>query len=363
MTALPQDIDFVGDVTEGEFKTAMEGMLSFLRGHLGSSGELDDVALPVRQLPVPNGGCRIAQRGDTDITGTLAAAACDMWGVEHDGTTGTGTASRVATTSVGSSGYALQALMPASTDATKMIIRYRMESKDAAQLVGKKVTVACDMMHNDTTSKTGYLTLRMPSSAEDDFSATSTVPYVDGVDNVKPALPSMTPGTASMTVTAPAGVANGLEVEITTNSLGAGKWLQVSSLRVCIGGHDTGFRLRPYAADQQDCLRHFFKTFDQSVAPAQGAGLPGAMVTVASGSQNRAYFNVRFPIPMRATPTIVTYNPASANADAYNMTGGGDTPIAGNNIGGSGGRLYTDADTADAGDPMAIHLTADAGLF
>jgi hypothetical protein len=66
---------------------------------------------------------------------------------------------------------------------------------------------------------------------------------------------------------------------------------------------------------------------------------------------------------MRAAPMLTTYNPANSNANAYNMAGGGDTPIAGNNIAQSGGRVYTDADSGDAGDPMAIHITADAGLF
>ncbi len=363
MTALPDDVDFTGDVTEGQFKAAFEDMLAFLRGHLGESGQQNDVRLPVAQLHAPNGGCRIAQRGDTSFTGTLAAAACDMWGVEHNGTSGTGTASRVATTSVGSSGYALQALMPSSTDATTLTIRYRLEARDAAQLVGKTVTVAVDMMHNDSTAKTGFLTLRA-ADAVDDFSSTSTIPYLDGIDNVKPTLQSMTPGTASMRANPmPSFVANGLEVEITLSGLGAGKWLQVSSLRICLGHHDTGFQLRPVADDLLACQRHFYKTFDQDTAPAQNAGTTGALVAVASTVQHRAYYDVRFPVPMRATPSLTTYNPSAVNSSARNIANSSDTPIAGNNIGESGGRMYTDSDTGDDGDPIFVHLTAEAGLF
>ncbi len=361
MTALPPDSDFTGSVTEGQFKGSFEDMLAFLRGHLGSDGDIEDVILPVRQLPLPNGGCAIAQRGDQDITGTVAAAACDMWGARHDGTTGTGTSQRVTTTSLGQTGYALQCTMPASTDASYMYVHYRIEARDAKKLVGRNFAVACEVMHNDTVERVasihaGYV------SAEDDFSSVTELLESPSYGQ-SPSLASMTQGTAWKSYRAGSSLwQNGVDVWVKI-PLAAGKWVQVAQLRITLGKNDAGFVPRPVAADHQDCMRHFFKTFDFNTAPAQNSGLNGALVAVASTGQHRAYFSVRFPLPMRSTPAITTYNPSAANSQARNIADSTDTAVAGNNIGESGGRMYTDADTGDDGDPMAVHITADAGLF
>jgi hypothetical protein len=362
MTALPPDSDFTGSVTEGQFKGSFEDMLAFLRGHLGSDGTIDDVLLPVRQLPLPNGGCAIAQRGQTNITGTVAAAQCDMWGAAHDGTTGTGTAEQVTTSSIGKTGYALQCTMPASTDASYMLIHYRLEAREAKKLQGGGFTIGVEIMHNDTVNRTPTIKVGYPASADDDFSGVTEVVESPTYDSY-PDLAPMTPGTAwrNVRVSYP-NFTRGMDIWIKI-PLAAGKWVQVTNLRISVGNQDTGFVPRPVAADHQDCLRHFYKSFNLSIAPAQAAGTSGALIAVASTVQHRAYFDVRFPVPMRAAPTITTYNPSNTNADAFNMTGGGDTPIGGNNIGETGGRMYTDSDTGDDGDPMAIHLTADAGLY
>ena len=96
--------------------------------------------------------------------------------------------------------------------------------------------------------------------------------------------------------------------------------------------------------------------------PAQPIGVWDEVREDARGLWVRGW-HVRFPAPMRATPSLTTYNPSAANSSARNIAKSSDTPIAGNNIGETGGRMYTDADTGDDGDPMAVHLAADAGLF
>jgi len=361
MTALPPDSDFTGSVTEGQFKGSLEDMLAYLRGHLGTDGTVEDLLIPVRQLSLPNGGCAIAQRGPQDIAGTVAAAGCDMWGARHDGTTGTGASERVTTTSLGKTGYALQCAMPASTDATHMFVHYRVEARDAKTLVGRNFTIAAEVMHNDTVDRTPSIRAGY-ASAEDDFSTVYEHLESPSYDQ-SPTLAAMTQGTVWRSYRLGSSIwQNGMDIWVKI-PLTAGKWVQVTQLRITLGKNDAGFVPRPVADDLPACQRHFYKTFDQETVPATNAGVSGAIVTVASTVQNRAYFDVRFPVHMRAAPMLTTYNPANSNANAYNMAGGGDTPIAGNNIGQSGGRMYTDADSGDAGDPMAIHLTADAGLF
>lgn len=69
-----------------------------------------------------------------------------------------------------------------------------------------------------------------------------------------------------------------------------------------------------FADELRNCQRYYFKTFPQSVAPAQSAGVAGALaanVALNGGS----WGEIAWPVLMRGTPTITTYNPSVANAN------------------------------------------------
>lgn len=109
------------------------------------------------------------------------------------------------------------------------------------------------------------------------------------------------------------------------------------------------------------CQRYFFKTFDQAVAPASGAGLQGALFathTAAGGFRT----TLTFPVEMRASPTLVSYNPGAAGA-AWRSVITGTAFAASASIG--VGTRQTDIGSASstAGvDIYAIHITASVEL-
>ena len=104
------------------------------------------------------------------------------------------------------------------------------------------------------------------------------------------------------------------------------------------------------------CQRHYCKTFDYAVAPAQNAGFAGALGTRAAATIINAVW--RFPIEMRATPVITTFNPSAANA---NWTTSTTTPVAAVNSTGTAGTEIQGTGATDQGI-YRIHVTADASI-
>jgi hypothetical protein len=67
--------------------------------------------------------------------------------------------------------------------------------------------------------------------------------------------------------------------------------------------------------------RQYFKTFLQGTAVAQNAGVTNAIRTRFNGATNMSLW-LAHPVDMRAAPTLTTYNPSAANANARDT----DTP-------------------------------------
>jgi hypothetical protein len=79
------------------------------------------------------------------------------------------------------------------------------------------------------------------------------------------------------------------------------------------------FDRAPFHDMLQSCKRHYQKTYDYSIAAAQGGGLPGSLsyVTVANQLANIYW---QFPVECRATAGITTYNPQGATANWQDVT-------------------------------------------
>ena len=84
----------------------------------------------------------------------------------------------------------------------------------------------------------------------------------------------------------------------------------------------TPWELRPLEVELLRCYRYVFPTFSLGVTPAQNVGIgTGEMswqALLAGINQNRGV--VRFPVEMRAAPSITFYNPAAANAQARDLS-------------------------------------------
>jgi len=144
-----------------------------------------------------------------------------------------------------------------------------------------------------------------------------------------------------------------------------GATFQITNVRVRKGSWDVGYIPRPFAQDLGRCQRHYFKTFQPGTAPAQNAGVAGAITIknpIASGLPSHYQ---QFLATMRANPTITTYNPSAANANWRNITAGADATVSvdpSTTLGQEGVLVATSGTVANAGDILAIHLVASARL-
>lgn len=134
----------------------------------------------------------------------------------------------------------------------------------------------------------------------------------------------------------------------------AGDFLYITDVQLEAGSTATDFERRPYGTELALCQRYFFKTFSQGTAPAQNAGIDGAILVVpAGGGSGWHIFNLFFPVTMRASPTITTFNTSAANANWSNgatasVSNASDARVTVNNSAFSG----------SAGTSGYLHLTA-----
>lgn len=102
------------------------------------------------------------------------------------------------------------------------------------------------------------------------------------------------------------------------------------------------------------------------VAPRQSVGVAGAFAeitpTVAAYSLTHYW---AFPTPMRASPTIITFNPSAANANWRDITGAADFTVVvdtGTSKSLMGVNIGTGSISATVAHACAIHAFADANL-
>jgi hypothetical protein len=90
----------------------------------------------------------------------------------------------------------------------------------------------------------------------------------------------------------------------------------------------TAFEMRTAAVEIPLCQRYYWKSFKQSVAPAQNAGREGAIMVPATGitANLSVCAQVLLPVSMRTMPSITTYNPSANNANWRNI--GASTDLA-----------------------------------
>jgi hypothetical protein len=99
-----------------------------------------------------------------------------------------------------------------------------------------------------------------------------------------------------------------------TNVMGtANATWQITGVQLEKGSTATAFDYRPYGTELQLCQRYFYKTFPQAVAPAFNTGTTNSIfVAVVSGYDGQQIHSVN----MRATPTVVAYNPSGASGQS-----------------------------------------------
>jgi len=144
---------------------------------------------------------------------------------------------------------------------------------------------------------------------------------------------------------------------------GANDYLVLDDVQLEVGSVATPFERRPFESELLACMRHYEKTFNYAQAPAQGTGTAtGALFTNRSyGTNAVCSSHWSFKVTKRITPTVITYNPAVANANYRNGAGTGDYTVNPSNVNEQRITLET-LPTTVASDLGYIHASADAGI-
>lgn len=122
---------------------------------------------------------------------------------------------------------------------------------------------------------------------------------------------------------------------------------------------------RIFSLEKTLCQRYFQKTFQVGTAPAQNAGVAGAITVknpIALGDPSEWW---QLTPLMAGSPTIITYNPSATNANWRDITAAADATVSvdpASTKGANGVLIATSGTVTTLGDILAIHATADAGL-
>ena len=337
----------------------------------GSTGRADlEIEGYVPRNYVVNGDFVVAQRailtlaanslGDT-AGATAKIGKVDGWAVYASAGTITGLTGVTQDTAatIGTTGYALHVSTITMTGSAKLCVATRIEAKDAVHLKSKAAVFGATFLHDIGSSKNVTITVSKPSTTADDFSGLTTIatsaalPVADATGTV-----------CSLAISDMGDCSKGIQVlfeldcgAITTKNLRVADAFGVRGTTV-----PPVFPSQPFEAALARCQRYFAKTFPYTTAPAQAAGVTGALAAKVPVANACVQANWRFPVTMRATPTLVTFSTGDASASWWNSTAGSASANSSASTGDGGVHLST-ATGLTVGEQWGIHVAAKAELF
>ena len=309
---------------------------------------------------VINGCCEVAQRAVPNLSTTLQYGSVDRFKVGVTaGTVSAGTITQTTTSTAGRTGYALHVSGASLASTPTLTVDTYIEAKDAVLL---KNTIASFglVVYHDVGSSIVYTVSIDKATATDNFA---------GVTNISSI--SVNVATATATNINFLGISmgdcsNGIRIRVstppgttTTKNFHYAEWQLVEGVIL-----PTTYPYSPFEVELDKVLRYFYKSFPYTTAPAQNVGNVGAIFyrTQIAGTATGYVIPLRYPIPMRISPTVTYYSPGSATANWRNTTGAADSAV-GQSVQASevGNALYNPQVAGDAaGNYIGVHLIADA---
>ena len=88
----------------------------------------------------------------------------------------------------------------------------------------------------------------------------------------------------------------------------------ITGVQLEAGTTASDFEFLPFDVNLQRCQRYYQKTFAYATTPAQNISTNNLLVTVVAGGSSDSRGGYFFPVEMRASPTITTFNPYASNS-------------------------------------------------
>jgi hypothetical protein len=137
----------------------------------------------------------------------------------------------------------------------------------------------------------------------------------------------------------------------------------ITGVQLEVGLAATGFEYRQYGTELSLCQRYACSTFPIGTAWGQNVGNAGAFGSFDSGSAGfGTSVSFRLPVPMRATPTATTYNPAATNSSGRDVSSGTDVALSASPLGWGSNNYAFVFNGGTAGHTLSVHISLNAEL-
>jgi hypothetical protein len=173
--------------------------------------------------------------------------------------------------------------------------------------------------------------------------------------------------TATIAIPANATVGEFFFIPTPVGTAGANDWYEVDNVSLVEAPYVDSYIPKPFEDELRACMRHFQKSFDYDIAPAQNtADFGGVFRWRAHVAAAVAQSSPRLHLApyMRVIPTITTFNLEAANAQIRNFTDGTDATLSA--VGAVDPKGFVIDFTGTAGTAVnevwGVHWTADAGI-
>lgn len=349
---------------------------------------------------VINGGFALAQRQVFTTLTTYSntsgrAYSADRWGITNENTSAQyqSVLADAPETGLRSRYYGR---FKKITSTGKLVVSQPIESFAVAPLRGRAALLSFKARYTVTASMTmRAVVLQLTASGTVDtlpgtfisaFGANGTDPTWG--TNLSPIAPRIVSGTGSsivgqgltavlaatwqrytMVLDVPSDCKNLVVVFFGNSQLAANDELNLAEVSLTDGETPEDWVPRSIVDELQLCQRYYAKTFAIAVAPAQNAGVTTGclrgILGKAGATALAAQMQWQFPVTMRITPAITSYNPGATNAQVRQISGtAGDLTATASPV--VTDRCVditaTGIGTGAVGDQVGIHLSADAEI-
>ena len=192
-----------------------------------------------------------------------------------------------------------------NTDNKSSRFYYKIESKDAAKLYGKKATLSFYVKSLSTNVNSVYGQLSLPSNV-DDYSEQSTL------SSYSADIPTsgFTRVIKTFDFTTATDVKNGLMITFDIGAINTTDNVIITGIQLEEGEVATPFEHRPYGLELSLCQRYYEKIDNKGVLPV-----------TADASNERGFYT--YKVPKRVTPSVtINFDAGSDATFAYDINGG-----------------------------------------